>query len=266
MKMHGVFVGINSYSDKRISSLRFARADAEDFFTAANKSLLEPEKNLQLITDDQATKQFIFLTIGERLARQAAQEDLVLLYFAGHGTPETEETIDKVSRYIVTFDTDYENVFATAIDMEKELVRLIERIQSKLVVTIMDTCFSGQAGGRTFEGPNLARYRADWRGQLTFSNLDLGEGRVILTATDSNELAREDSSLGHGIFTYFLLQTLTSPAEEPLISLGALYERVYNKVREHSRGRQHPVMNGRVKMARLPFLSMKTPQGDAKHG
>lgn len=254
MKLHGAFIGLNSYKDKRISPLNFARADAESFYKAVEDGLPKNETRLSLLVDKQATKQNILELIGERFPRNASSDDIVLLFFAGHGTPETDASIDNISRYIVTYDTKYDRIFATGIDMELDLNRLLKRISARLIVVIMDTCFSGQAGGRTFEGPNLAKHRANWRTSIKLSNLDLGEGRIILSASDSNELAREDSTLGHGVFTFFILQTITDHSAT-WISLNTLYDTVAQRVREFTKGRQNPILNGRIRMARLPVLS-----------
>jgi uncharacterized caspase-like protein len=257
MKLHGAFVGINSYEDRRIAPLNFARADAERLHTAFESGLSKSETNLSVLVDKQATKQNIFELIGERIPRRTTSKDVVLLYFAGHGTPETDGSIDRVSRYIVTHDTKYDYIFASGIDMEVELNRLIRRISAGVIVVMLDTCFSGQAGGRTFEGPILAKHRAKSRAAVKLSNLDLGEGRIILSASDSNEVAREDVTLGHGVFTFFILQTLTDYSSNS-ITITTLYESVAKRVSEFTRGRQHPIINGRSNMAQLPVPSAST--------
>jgi uncharacterized caspase-like protein len=256
MKLYGIFIGIDRYEDRRINSLLYARSDAEVFYETVEGSLSKNEAQLSLLVDQQATRRGILELIGERLPRLVTTEDIVLLFFAGHGTPETEISIDNVARYIVTYDTNYDSIFATAIDMERDLTRLIERIPAKLIVVFLDTCFSGKSGGRTFEGPNLAKYRAGWRDGAKLPDLDLGEGRVILAASDSNELAREDSTLKHGVFTFFVLNTLTSNGSQ-WVSLNVLYETVSQRVREYTKGRQHPIMNGRVRMAGLPSFAAR---------
>lgn len=256
MKLHGAFVGINSYEDKMIRPLRFASADAESFYNRLSQALPKNETHLSLLTDKDATRQNILELIGERLPRIAVADDLVLIFFAGHGAPETDDSVDSVSRYIVAHDTKYNSIFATGIDLEADLTRLIKRIQAKLIVVFMDTCFSGQAGGRTFEGPRIAQHRANLRAGLELSKLDLGEGRVILSASDSNELAREDPTLQHGVFTFFVLQTLENHGSD-WISLNSLYETVFQQVHDFTKGRQNPIMNGRVKMAKLPVLSVR---------
>jgi len=255
VKMHCVFIGIDLYKDKKINSLRYAKADAEKFYHQVIGSPVACEAHIQLLTNQQATKQKILKVVGETLPRNVARDDPVLLYFSGHGSPETSNSPDRVARYLVTYDTEYESIFATAIDLERDLTRLIERIPSNLIVVLLDTCFSGRAGGRTFEGPNVRASRASWRESFKLADLKLGEGRLLLAACDDDEVAYEDPTLKQGVFTYYLLQALTaSHTSESWISLNALYEKTSQNVHAFTMGRQTPIMNGRMKMACLPLF------------
>nr|BBH94453.1 hypothetical protein KTA_26520 [Thermogemmatispora argillosa] len=269
MKLHGVLVGINRYEDRRIGTLQYAARDAERFYAQLASSLAAEDLSLQLLTDERATRKAILMAVGELLPRQARPEDAVLLYFAGHGSPETGEAPDRVSRYLIAHDTEYDAIFATGLDLERDLIRLVQRIASRLVVVILDTCFSGRAGGRTFEGPALHNRRIGLRSLVLpkprLCDLPLGEGRVILAACDDDEVAREDGRLGQGVFTYFLQQALSNTEKascdepaEATISLSRLYERVAEGVVAFTRGQQHPVLNGRLSLARLPLL--RTPE------
>jgi uncharacterized caspase-like protein len=210
MKLYGVFVGIDVYEDQRIRKLNFAVHDAKQFHRIVAERILDRECVTRLLTDHHATKTNILSIIGNQLAGEATADDFVLLYFSGHGSPETSSAVDTVSRYLIMYDTDYEDIFATGLDLERDIVRLLERLKSNLVVVFIDSCFSGRAGGRTFEGPNLVKAGLDLRGPegISLQKLKLGGGRVIITACKDNEVAREDRKLGHGIFTFHLLRVL----------------------------------------------------------
>lgn len=255
MKLRGVFVGIDNYQDRRIKKLKYAVNDASKLYQGFQQSLDPEDIDLVLLTDENATRRNIARRIGDILARQAEPDDFVLIYFAGHGTPETFAEVDEVSRYFVTFDTDYQEIFSSSIDLERDMVRFMNRISSKLVVVILDTCFSGRAGGRTFEGPHLSLLRKDWREGLRLSTLDLGEGRVMLCACDDDQVAYEYPQLKHGVFTYYLLSSLSKPySNENTISLSILYDKVSEQVLDYTGRRQTPLLNGRVRNVRLPLL------------
>lgn len=257
--LHAVVVGINRYQDAQIANLRYATADARAFYEHLVGMLSPDGGNVRLILNEEATLRALRTAIGEDLARAAMPDDIVLLFFAGHGSPETDDRVDHISRYLIMHDTEYDNIYATGLDIETDLMRLLERIDSRRVVIFMDTCFSGRAGGRTFEGPVLRRLQEEFRaGISSFSEFDLGEGRIILSACDDDELAEEDRDLGHGIFTYCLLETLlqNSPSD-PLISVMALYDAVAERVTQFTNGRQHPVLNGRAKSLKIPYFRLE---------
>lgn len=258
MKLYGTFIGVDTHADPNISSLSYAKDDAERFYELIKESFDSIESQLQLLTNNHATKQAVVRAIGENLSRTVHEDDIVLLFFAGHGSPETTSSIDKTSRYLILYDTDYENIFATGLDMERELPLIcFERIRAKLILLFVDACFSGRSGGRTFEGPHLlkTRLKQGVRGSIKQRGLELGEGRVIMTASDDDELAREDVELKHGVFTYFLLETLANQtSQEQHISIPRLYDAVSEKVVAYTKGRQHPILNGRIRLGRFPLL------------
>jgi uncharacterized caspase-like protein len=254
MKLYGVFIGIDKYLDPKIHSLKYAKFDAQQFYGLFEQKLSSTDRTLWLLIDQQATKLQIEKTIGESVSRLAREDDIVLLHFSGHGSPEAHGSIDTVSRYLIAYDTEYGSIFATGIDMGQELKILFQRIRSKLVFFFIDSCFSGLAGGRTFEGPGIRR-ALGYRGTISLQKLNLGEGRLVMAACDDNQVAREDAKLGHGIFTYYLLQSLTNPEYiSETISIGQVYDQVYLNVKHHTGGRQTPILNGRNKFAQMPML------------
>jgi uncharacterized caspase-like protein len=256
--LHLVAIGINEYRHPAIRDLSCARSDAEVLATLFETQIDPSERTVRRLFDQEATKRNILIAVGEELPRVVGPGDVVIIYFAGHGTPETNGPPDDASRYLVAHDTDHEAVYADGIDMERELARWCERLSGPAVVLILlDACFSGRAGGRTFEGPHLRRARSALRSSVPISlkDLDLGEGRVMIGACADDQVARESPDLGHGIFTHFLLRALKqSVPGEPTISLSALYDEVGGKVKRHTRGRQVPTFNGRSLLASLPRL------------
>lgn len=256
--LHAIVVGIDRYRDQRINPLSYARADAEAFAQLLTESIDIQDRSVNLLLDEEATKRNILVAIGEKLPRVAGPKDLILLYFACHGSPETEGSPDEVSRYIVVHDTEYSSIYATGIDMERELVRWYSRIaESKLVLLFIDSCFSGRAGGRTFEGPRLKQISPRLRRmpQVRLKTLELGEGRLMISACDDDQVAREDPELGHGIFTYHLLNVLKQQeSDEPTISLNVAYDEILRRVSQHTGGQQTPVISGRSRGARFPLL------------
>ena len=169
------------------------------------------------------------------------------IYYAGHGAPEVDlsgQEPDGYSKYLVPYDAESKDLFATAINMA-EVETFFSRIKAETVVLALDTCYSGAGGGRGFA--NLPAGGRDIRLQGKFlDRLAQGKGRAILAAADTNEVALERPELGHGLFTYYLLQALRGKADtkgKGYVTLQDVYGYVYDRVARYSRkvgGNQNP--------------------------
>jgi uncharacterized caspase-like protein len=255
MVLRAVIAGVNRYRDSDIADLSYARADA--MAVADLLGRLHPsEVDVELLLDEDVTRRNLMVSIGERLPRITSEGDIVLLYFAGHGSPETSAAVEDAARFLILHDTEYHNVFATGLDMERDLPRWFERIhRPRLVLLLTDACFSGRAGGRTFEGPRLRAERSQIRGAtVSLAGLELGEGRLMIGACDDHQVAREEAALGHGVFTNYLIKGPSGAGDGATIGILQLYEEIAVAVRAHTGGRQTPVLNGRSALARLPRM------------
>jgi uncharacterized caspase-like protein len=175
----------------------------------------------------------------------------VVIFFAGHGAPETDlrgAERDGLAKYLIPVDADPDDLYATALPMD-EIKTIFERIEAQRVVAFLDACYSGAAGGRTFAS---LKTRATTVDDLFLERLTRSKGRAIITASRPTEVSIELTELGHGIFTYYLVQGLQGAADgnrDGIVSLQELYEYVEQQVSQKSRavgGNQHPVMKGEM--------------------
>lgn len=248
--LHAVIVGIDRYRDPFIPGLSCAARDARALAKLIEDRIAPRERKVRLLLDEEATRRNIMVAIDEELHREVEDEDIVMLYFAGHGSPERRAAKDRQSRYLIPHDAEYGRIHTTGIDMEGDVAGWFRRLSdSKLVVLFLDACFSGAAGGRSFLGPILkahphfSNYLAD-PAPLSLKKLDFGRGRVVLCAADDNQLAREDPAVGHGIFTHHLLQALTRPRDEAnTVSVADLYNEVERGVRQATSDAQEPILS-----------------------
>jgi uncharacterized caspase-like protein len=140
-----------------------------------------------------------------------------------------------------------------------ELQTVFGRLEAERVVVFLDTCYSGAAGGRTFAS---ARTRAVNVDELFLERLTRAKGRAIITASRSTEVSLEMAELGHGLFTYYLVQGLQGAADlnrDGIVSLQELYEYLEQQVSQKARalgGRQHPVMKGELEGV-LPLATVR---------
>ncbi|HYE94535.1 MAG TPA: caspase family protein, partial [Terriglobales bacterium] len=249
-----VVIGVGEYEHRTIPKLRYATKDAEAVYQFLTTQGGYPKENVLLLTDTTAQKPTLVnikRALGDFLARRAGRDDMVLIYFAGHGAPEVDAggiEADGLSKYLIPRDGDPDSLYTSALPMD-EIQRIFARVQAERIVMLLDTCYSGTAGGRTFA---RASTRATGINDQFLERLTRSRGRVIITASGPNEVALELPELGHGVFTHFVLEGLRGKADrnkDSLVTVSELYEYVEDQVDATARragGRQRPLMKGEI--------------------
>ena len=240
-----VVIGVNSYPHVR--QLKYAVNDAVAFSNHLVEYNQVPKENVVLLLDEEANLTRLRSALGIHMKNKASKEDMVIIYFAGHGATERDSTSpdgDGLEKYLLPYDVDPKELYATAMPME-EISRLFSRIRSDRLVFIVDTCYSGASGGRTVSV-------ADIRAGISDGFLDRvtgGKGKIILTASAANEVSAESDEMQHGIFTHFLIKGLQGEADsdgDGLITVDEVYTYVSKQVPQATNQEQHPVKKGIV--------------------
>ncbi|MGA8808886.1 MAG: caspase family protein [Thermoanaerobaculia bacterium] len=246
-KLWVAVVGISKYADRGITELRYAREDAVAVLSYYRNRFGLPEEQIFQVLDEKATLGNIKRTLGTELGRKANNpNDTVILYFAGHGQPEQDPgspDSDGFSKYILPYDTNLADLYGSALNMD-ELTRILQRLKAERVALIIDSCFSGAAGGRTLFNPNVGVRSTLNDNEFLSRMVSAGKGRVILTASGSTEPAQEWEDKQHGIFTYYLLQGLTGDADydgDGNIDSDEIYNFVSQMVSKDTHKLQNPV-------------------------
>jgi len=220
-----VVVGINDYPN--IRPLKYAVADAKAFYDLLVKRNQVPVENVFLLLNEQATLQNLRSTLGTRIKNKAGADDMVIIYFAGHGATERDMLSpdgDGLEKYMLPYGADSGDLYASALPM-REVAHIFHRIRSERLVFVVDACYSGASGGRTV---SITGMRANLSDRF-LERLAGGKGKVIITASSANEVSVEKDELGHGVFTYYLVQGLRGPADtnaDGLISVDEAYRYV----------------------------------------
>ncbi|HZS05184.1 MAG TPA: caspase family protein [Blastocatellia bacterium] len=198
-------VGIDNYANSQFN-LRYAVADAEAFSAEwrDQQEKLGRYKQVEVVPlyNENATKAGILRALAT-LARQAQPEDVVVIYFAGHGTAQQSRF------YLIPHDLGYtgarttvtraglQRILAHGIS-DRELEQAVERIDAGQLLLVIDACNSGQA----LEAEEKRRGPMNSKG---LAQLAYEKGMYILTAAQSYQAALEASQLGHGYLTYALV-------------------------------------------------------------
>jgi uncharacterized caspase-like protein len=245
-----VIIGVSDYQDSRIPSLRYASADAASFYAwlTSPEGGRYPPARVKLLVNEQATgrniKEALFIWL-----KQAIEEDMVVIFFAGHGSPESPDSPDNL--FLLPFDTQYERIAATGFPMWDIETALKRFIPAKKVVVIADACHAGGVGQsfdiarRTGRGLKLNRISSE------LQNLSrIGDGIAVISASDEQQFSQEGKQWGggHGVFTYFLLKGLEQEADynnDHRVTLGEIIPYLSEQVRRETRNAQCPTVAGR---------------------
>jgi uncharacterized caspase-like protein len=263
-----VVIGVGRYDNLGIPYLKYSVPDAEAVYDVLTTTAGFQKDHVLLLTDRaerKPTLRNVKYALGTFLARSARRDDTVIVFFAGHGAPEVDPRgieRDGLAKYLIPSDADPDDLFSTALPMD-DLQTIFGRIEAERVVMFLDACYSGAAagpgGGRTFAS---RKTRAGSVDDLFLERLTRAKGRAIITASKPAEVSIELPELGHGIFTYFLIEGLRGAADlnrDGIVSLQELYEYVEQQVSRKSRavgGNQHPLMKGELEGV-LPLTKVR---------
>jgi len=237
---YAVIVGISKYKNggTGLSNLKYASRDASAFreFLESPAGGSFAKENVLELLDEDATSQKLRSALFTFLTKPRPQ-DLVVIYFAGHGAPDPN---DSRNLYLLTYDTQPEDMGGTAFLMS-DLQDVFDRVvKAKHVITLIDSCHSYGISGERFGAKQnnlsnqyLERYA---------SKAD----RAVITASDVSELSLEGEQWGggHGVFTYFVLQGLKNGEadtnKDGTVTAGELFSYLSERVSQATNHQQNP--------------------------
>ena len=188
------------------------------------------------IHDEDATREHILRVLGLELQGRTQPDDLIVIYFAGHG--DTETLADGRKRgYIVPVDADTRFVFSTAISMA-ELRDLSHRVPARHIYFAMESCYSGVG----FAPPLPERTGDADQTPLLRSTRSV----QMITAGIEKQAALTDGR--EGLFTSFWIRALQGEADrdgDGYVTGSEIANFVAVRVRMASGNRQSP-QHGRL--------------------
>lgn len=218
----GIFIGVDKYESLG-SQLVFASADARAMAEAFRANSSFP--NVTLLSSN-ATREQVLSRMAE-VSQQAQSGDQVWLYFSGIGFRDGSG--EGESSYLALAGTQAANLTASSLSSD-DLLHWIKGLKARQVMVLLDACHSGL--GVLHRGPGTP-----FNLRQIFT---LNSGSVLLAAGQADQLAFEDPKLGHGIFTYYVLQGLSGKASvggSDYVTANELFAYVRSEVSGHSAGR-----------------------------
>jgi WD40 repeat protein len=204
--LHLLVIGINKYKNPKYN-LNYATADATSFKAAIEKggTGIFSKTNVVFIGDAQATKEGISNEL-EKIKTAAMPKDVFIFYYAGHGVLN-----EKKEFYLVPYDVTQlygqDEALAQKGLSANQLQQFSKDIKAQKQLFILDACQSAGAIDQIVAARGAAEEKA-------IAQLARATGTHWLTASGSEQFASEFQQLGHGTFTYVLLEALSGKADK----------------------------------------------------
>jgi hypothetical protein len=216
-------VGINEYPD---GPLDFCKNDAMEVKKVLHEAPFSATTTV--LVDRHATRRAVVEELRQLLHGDASVK---VFFFAGHGG------VTELGTFLVTYDGD-----EVEPGLDLDVLRRMVNAHSVTghVLVILDCCHSGsfvpwQSGIRPVTDQDLAS-----------ATISYGDSRALLAACRPDQLADEDPSIQHGLFTHALLRGLRGEAADHAgeMTVSGLHEFVSKILGEVQQ--QVPVFRGDV--------------------
>ncbi|MCH6256886.1 caspase family protein [Puniceicoccaceae bacterium K14] len=241
--LHLLVVGINTYQNPAYN-LNYARIDAEAVQAALTQSTSKvfTQTNTYSLYDTDAKRANILATL-DIIKSEATSRDVFIFYYAGHGVMSDEADPQfYLAPYEITQLYGKDRTLRQLGVSSDLLLKYSRDIAAQKQLFILDACQSAGAL-KTIAQRGAVEERA-------IAQLARSSGTHWLTATGSEQFATEFAELGHGAFTYTLLEALNGQADsgDNLVTVNELKAYLESQVPEvtlKAKGEaQYPVTYG----------------------
>lgn len=203
---YALVVGISKYGNG-IESLQYANRDAAVFadFLRSKAGGSVPSENIRFLQDSTASSGALYEGLYW-LTRVARENDLVYIYFSGHGDIDGDLILK--NGYLLCYNSppsQYIN-FALSVSNLNEYANTLSAGKKANVVLITDACHSDKISSAENRGPLL-------EGLL---GKETEKKEVRISSCQADELSAENEAWGggRGVFSYYLVNGLKGLADK----------------------------------------------------
>ncbi len=226
MKVWAVIIGVSAYD--HMPTLKYTDDDAYRMYAFLKSpeggALLDDQ--IKILIDEDATKDKI-LKVMRDVFGKAGPNDLVMVYFSGHGLRGSFLPID--------FDG-----FNQKVEHE-DINAILESSPAKYKLVIADACHSGSL--LAIKSGETRNVLADYYKTLAQAQ----PGTALILSSKGEETSLESSGLRQGVFSHFLIRGLKGEADKDgnkIVTVQELFDFIDENVRAYTMNRQSPVMKG----------------------
>ena len=239
-KKYALLIASSEYDDPYFRRLEAPAQDVDAISRVLRDPAMGAFSDVKILLNEPRDKASLSI---EQFFANRNTEDLLLLYFSGHGIKDEEGRL-----YVATKNTQHNFLVSTALPAY-QVNDLIRGSLSRRKILVLDCCYSG-----AFSKAYLAKGEATVGVMEEFKQgQGQGRGLVTLTASDAFQYSFEGDAVKTGgaysVFTRALVEGIeTGKADEDgdqLISLDELYLYAYERVRSEN-PHQSPHKSGDV--------------------
>lgn len=253
-----LLVGVGSYENPQISSLRFPAKDA----LSLRDALIDPKigalprNQVKMLADNEATRENITGAVGNFFKPNVQAGDKVVVFLAGHGVAKGVGVSAK--SYLLPTDVKGLTVASlenSAVDL-RALTDDLGTLPASQFVIFVDACREDPTPGRGIKGNTMSDVLS--RGVQVVPQDEKAESATFF-ACSVGQRAYEDANLGHGVFTNWILEGLRAgavPQKNGDVEMGVLSSYVSQNIADWAKKTSQ---NGDFEVEQTPELVTAKP-------
>lgn len=244
-------IGVSEYQNKDYN-LKYAAKDIKDLSVTLKERY--PDIVIDTLLNENVTLPNI-LQLKERL-NKADVNDLVIISFCGHGVLD-----DDLNWYFGTSDMDFDDPAGKGLPYDL-LESLTTGVRARQKLVTIDACHSGEIDTEEIKGSEEVSVEGNVKGfargskvvqsknkskstyalmKELFSDIESGNGTVVISASGGMEFAFETKEYQNGVFTYSLMKKLDESIWNSL-NVSELQDHVISEVFKLTDGMQRPTI------------------------
>ncbi len=250
-------IGVSEFENEE-RNLKFATKDAKDLIAKFKTSNYFGNIHTQELFNESATKDNVLK--ASKFLDKANIDDQVIIYISSHGLLD-----DQLDYYLAMHDVDFNNPQAKGLPYDA-INTMLDGMECRNRLIMIDACHSGEvdkdeavvrssiaANDKVHinqkSGTTMVRPKAGLKNSFTymktlFGDVSKGTGATVISAAGGYEFALESEDWNNGVFTYAVLEGLTSGEadrnHDGLVHVSELKDYVTLQVVKLTDGKQHP--------------------------
>lgn len=208
-----VIIAIEDYQHDAaapIPSVDHAKADAEAFLDVLQIMYPDNDIHSKVLINEQATSMSVKNAIRYEISA-TGPDDLFIFYYAGHGFH------NGVSNMITVWDSKAQDWTGTCLDLRKLLLDPLKKSPCTKLLTFIDACSVSLEDQTQSRDVISSMSESEFK---KFVKIDAYVG-LFLSCTPGQK-SYSNSSLGHGVWSYHLLEALNGNAPKAIDAYGVI--------------------------------------------